>query len=32
MANRYGYPIDLHEEPEGGFPVTFPDFDEVHGR
>ena len=29
MANRYSYPIDLHEEPEGGFSVTFPDFDEA---
>ena len=29
MATRYRYPIDLHEEPEGGFSVTFPDFDEA---
>ena len=29
MANCYSYPIDLHEEPEGGFSVTFPDFDEA---
>ena len=29
MATRYSYPIDLHEEPEGGFSVTFPDFDEA---
>ena len=29
MANRYSYPVDLHEEPEGGFSVTFPDFDEA---
>ena len=29
MANRYSYPIDLHEEPEGGFSVTFPDFEEA---
>ena len=26
---RYRYPIDLHEEREGGFSVTFPDFDEA---
>jgi len=29
VATRYSYPIDLHEEPEGGFSVTFPDFDEA---
>ena len=29
MATRYSYPIDLHEEREGGFSVTFPDFDEA---
>ena len=29
MATRYSYPIDLHEEREGGFTVTFPDFDEA---
>ncbi len=29
MATRYRYPIDLHEEREGGFSVTFPDFDEA---
>ena len=29
MATRYAYPVDLHEEPEGGFSVTFPDFDEA---
>ena len=29
MATRYSYPIDLLEEPEGGFSVTFPDFDEA---
>ena len=29
MATRYNYPIDLHEEREGGFSVTFPDFDEA---
>ena len=29
MATRYSYPIDLHEEPEGGFSVTFPDFHEA---
>ena len=28
MATRYSYPIDLHREREGGFSVTFPDFDE----
>ncbi len=29
MATRYSYPIDLHKEPEGGYSVTFPDFDEA---
>ena len=29
MATRYSYPIDLHEEQEGGFSVTFPDFEEA---
>ncbi len=29
MATRYSYPIDLHEEREGGYSVTFPDFDEA---
>ncbi len=29
MTTRYSYAIDLHEEPEGGFSVTFPDFDEA---
>ncbi len=29
MATRYSYPIDLHQESEGGFSVTFPDFDEA---
>ena len=29
MATRYSYPIDLHNEREGGFSVTFPDFDEA---
>ncbi len=29
MAMRYSYPIDLHEEREGGYSVTFPDFDEA---
>ncbi len=29
MAARYSYPIDLHKEREGGFSVTFPDFDEA---
>ena len=29
MAIRYSYPVDLHEEREGGFSVTFPDFDEA---
>ena len=29
MATRYSYPIDLHEDPEGGFSVTFPNFDEA---
>ena len=27
--HRYSYPIDLLEEMEGGFSVTFPDFDEA---
>ena len=29
MATRYRYPIDLHKEREGGFSITFPDFDEA---
>ena len=29
MAMRYSYPIDLHSEREGGYSVTFPDFDEA---
>ena len=29
MATRYIYPIDLHEEREGGFSVSFLDFDEA---
>ena len=29
MATRYSYPIDLHSEREGGYSVTFPDFDEA---
>ena len=29
MATRYSYPINLREEREGGFSVTFPDFDEA---
>ena len=29
MATRYSYPIDFHKEREGGFSVTFPDFDEA---
>ena len=29
MATRYSYPIDLHKEREGGYSVTFPDFDEA---
>ena len=29
MATRFSYPIDLHKEREGGFSVTFPDFDEA---
>ena len=29
MTKRYSYPVDLQEEPEGGFSVTFPDFDEA---
>ena len=29
MATRYSYPIDLHKESEGGYSVTFPDFDEA---
>ena len=29
MAMRYSYPIDLHKEREGGYSVTFPDFDEA---
>ena len=29
METRYSYPIDLHKEPEGGYSVTFPDFDEA---
>ena len=29
MTTRYSYPIDLHKEREGGFSITFPDFDEA---
>ena len=29
MATRYSYPVDLHKEREGGYSVTFPDFDEA---
>jgi len=29
MAIRYSYPFDLHKERDGGFSVTFPDFDEA---
>lgn len=29
MATHYSYPVDLHEEPDGGFSVTFPDFGEA---
>ncbi len=29
MAARYSYPVDLHEDREGGYSVTFPDFDEA---
>ena len=29
MATRYSYPINLHNEREGGFWVSFPDFDEA---
>ena len=29
MATRYSYPIDLRKEREGGYSVTFPDFDEA---
>ena len=29
MATCYSYPIDLHEAPEGGYSVTFPDLDEA---
>ncbi len=29
MATRYSYPIDLHEERDGGYSVTFPDFEEA---
>ena len=29
MATRYSYPIDLHRERDGGYSVTFPDFDEA---
>ena len=29
MATRYSYPVDLHKEPEGGYSVAFPDFDEA---
>ena len=29
MATRYSYPMDLHKEPEGGYSVSFPDFDEA---
>lgn len=29
MTSRYRYPIDLHQEQEGGYSVTFPDFSEA---
>ena len=29
MTTRYSYPINLHKEREGGYSVTFPDFDEA---
>ena len=29
MATRYRYPIDFHKERDGGFSITFPDFDEA---
>ena len=29
MATRSSYPIDLYEEREGGYSVTFPNFDEA---
>ncbi len=29
MAMRYSYPIDLHKEREGGYSVSFPDFEEA---
>ena len=29
MATRYSYSIDRHKEREGGYSVTFPDFDEA---
>lgn len=29
MTSRYRYPIDLHQEREGGYSVTFPDFFEA---
>ncbi len=29
MATRYSYPVDLHNERQGGLSVTFPDFDEA---
>lgn len=29
VTTRYSYPIALHDEREGGFSVTFPDFDEA---
>ena len=29
MATRYSYPINIHKECEGGYLVTFPDFEEA---
>ena len=29
MTPCYSYPIDVHEERDGGFSITFPDFDEA---
>lgn len=29
MTSRYRYPIDLHQEREGGYSATFPDFFEA---
>ena len=29
MATRYSYPVDFHEEGEGGTSVSFPDFSEA---